>query len=148
MVENSDLNLKNTLFTQFHEIVGARLVPFAGYRMPVSFAGGIAEHNHVRNRGVGVFDVSHMGQITLFGDTVISDFERLVPSNIKNLPINHAKYTVIMNADGGMIDDCIVTKNFKLMFIFIIKFRGIFIIIVQFTFKFISNVFCYKFCKG
>jgi aminomethyltransferase len=52
-----------------------------------------------------------MGQITLSGDNIISDFERLVPSNIQSLSINHAKYTVLMNATGGIIDDCIVTRN-------------------------------------
>jgi aminomethyltransferase len=103
--------LNTTAFTDFHHTLGAKFVPFAGYQMPVSFAGGIGEHNHVRGTGIGLFDVSHMGQITLLGDNVIADFERLVPSNITDLPINHAKYTCLMNADGGMIDDCIVTKN-------------------------------------
>lgn len=103
--------LQKTLFTQFHHELGAKFVPFAGYQMPVSFAGGIAEHNHVRNGGVGLFDVSHMGQITLSGANVIDEFERLIPTNIQNLSIHHAKYTVIMNKDGGIIDDCIVTKN-------------------------------------
>jgi aminomethyltransferase len=104
-------NLQNTPFTECHRIAGAKLVAFAGYEMPVSFAGGLAEHNHVRGGGVGLFDVSHMGQITLSGGNPSRDFERLVPSNIQDLPMNHAKYTVLMNSDGGMIDDCIVTKN-------------------------------------
>ncbi|MFT6212320.1 MAG: aminomethyltransferase [Alphaproteobacteria bacterium] len=104
--------LKNTFFTHFHQLAGAKFVPFAGYKMPVSFAGGIAEHNHVRIAGnAGLFDVSHMGQITLSGDNAMSEFARLVPSNIETLPHNHAKYTVLMNDGGGIIDDCIVTKN-------------------------------------
>ncbi len=109
--ERMSQNLHNTPFTECHRRVGAKLVAFAGYEMPVSFSGGLAEHNHVRGGGVGLFDVSHMGQITLSGGNPSRDFERLVPSNIQDLPINHAKYTVIMNSDGGMIDDCIVTKN-------------------------------------
>lgn len=104
-------NLHNTPFTECHRTAGAKLVAFAGYEMPVSFAGGIVEHNHVRNGGAGLFDVSHMGQITLSGGNPARDFERLVPSNIQDLSINHAKYTCFMNHDGGMIDDCIVTKN-------------------------------------
>lgn len=103
--------LQKTPFTECHRTAGAKLVAFAGYEMPVSFAGGLTEHHYVRNGGVGLFDVSHMGQITLSDGNPARDFERLVPSNIQDLQINHAKYTCIMNADGGMIDDCIVTKN-------------------------------------
>lgn len=104
-------NLKQTIFTEFHRQAGAKFVPFAGYEMPVSFIGGIAEHHHVRNSGAGLFDVSHMGQMTLSGDNIIGEFERLTPSNIQSLAVNHAKYTVLMNPQGGIIDDCIVTKN-------------------------------------
>ena len=88
-------------------------VPFAGYEMPVSFEGGIAEHNHVRGpRLAGLFDVSHMGQITLSGANVIQAFEKLVPSNVASLVAGKCKYSVFMNKTGGIIDDLIFSKNF------------------------------------
>lgn len=105
-------HLKQTLFTQFHQNLGAKFTAFAGYQMPVSFSGALSEHLYVRSQnGVGLFDVSHMGQITLEGDDVSKAFEKLVPSNIQSLKDHHAKYTVLMNDQGGIIDDCIVTKN-------------------------------------
>jgi len=103
--------LKETFFTAYHLKAGARFVPFAGYNLPVSFLGGIAEHNHVRGGGAGLFDVSHMGQISISGPQAIAEFDHLVPSNIHDMAHNQAKYSVLMNAQGGIIDDCIITKN-------------------------------------
>jgi aminomethyltransferase len=102
--------LHHTFFTKFHKAAGAKFVPFAGYEMPVSFIGGIQEHDFVRNQSVGLFDVSHMGQLTIVGDNAITEFEALVPSDIQSLKLNCAKYTVLMNENGGIIDDCIVTR--------------------------------------
>lgn len=108
-----DKTLKVTPLTQYHKEMGARIVPFAGYEMPVSFEGGIAEHNHVRApRMAGLFDVSHMGQITLSGANAAQEFEKLIPSNVVSLKAGKSKYSVLLNKDGGIIDDLILSKNF------------------------------------
>jgi len=105
--------LKITPLTEYHKDMGARIVPFAGYEMPVSFEGGIAEHNHVRSpKMAGLFDVSHMGQITLSGVNAVQEFEKLIPSNVASLKAGKSKYSVLLNKEGGIIDDLILSKNF------------------------------------
>lgn len=105
--------LKQTALTACHRELKARIVPFAGYEMPVSFEGGIAEHNHVRCPNMaGLFDVSHMGQITLSGVNVIESFEKLIPSSVASLQAGKSKYSVLLNNKGGIIDDLIFSKNF------------------------------------
>lgn len=95
-----------------HVAAGARMVPFAGYQMPVQFAGILAEHTATRT-SAGLFDVSHMGQILLTeaeGGAAAVWLERLTPSDIKGLGEGRARYTVFTNDDGGVIDDLIVTR--------------------------------------
>ncbi|MSP67191.1 MAG: glycine cleavage system aminomethyltransferase GcvT, partial [Alphaproteobacteria bacterium] len=87
------------------------MVPFAGYAMPVQYPTGIlAEHRHTRALA-GLFDVSHMGQITLRGANVAAALERLVPADIQGLPQGHVRYTQFTNADGGILDDLMVTNR-------------------------------------
>jgi aminomethyltransferase len=92
---------------------GARMVPFAGYEMPVQFATGIiAEHNHTRN-AAGLFDVSHMGQAFIRGathETAARALEALVPADILGLEPGRVRYTQLTNLEGGIIDDLIVTR--------------------------------------
>ncbi len=108
-------NLKSTPLRTLHEERGARMVPFAGYAMPVQYpAGIIAEHNHTR-RAASLFDVSHMGQITLRprkdGADAAAALERLVPSRLVSLAPGRMRYTVLLNEEGGIIDDLIVTRT-------------------------------------
>jgi aminomethyltransferase len=92
---------------------GARMVPFAGYEMPVQFATGIiAEHNHTRN-AAGLFDVSHMGQAFIRGathETAARALEALVPADILGLEPGRVRYTQLTNPEGGIIDDLMVTR--------------------------------------
>ena len=99
-----------TPLTALHQAMGAKLVPFAGYTMPVSYPGGIiAEHNHTRSRA-GLFDVSHMGQITVMGDSVAERLESVMPNDFINLAPMSSVYALLMNEEGGVRDDLIATK--------------------------------------
>ena len=104
-------NLKTELYN-FHIANGGKMVPFAGYDMPVQYSEGIIkEHQHVRS-AVGIFDVSHMGQFSIFGNE--KDYlalEQIVPIDLKSLKVNQSKYSVLMNNKGGIDDDLIITKS-------------------------------------
>lgn len=102
-----------------HVALGARLVPFAGYEMPVQYpAGIIAEHNHTR-AAASLFDVSHMGQVSLRGVGVASALETLVPGDIAGLGAGRMRYTVLTNDAGGIIDDLMVTNVGDYLFLVI-----------------------------
>lgn len=104
-------DLQKTALYSLHVKLGAKMVPFAGYSMPVQYPTGImAEHQHTRDK-VGLFDVSHMGQIQLLGKPVqeLSKLlETLVPSDIQILKPQRQRYSVLTNAQGGIEDDLIV----------------------------------------
>ncbi len=86
------------------------MVAFAGYQMPLQYPSGIIkEHLHCRSQA-GLFDISHMGQCLVNGDNVAEQIDQMVPSDIKNLAPGHQRYTVLTHADGGIIDDVIVTR--------------------------------------
>jgi len=90
--------------------LGARMVPFAGYEMPVQYPTGIvAEHLHTRSQA-GLFDVSHMGQARLDGASSAQALERLVPGDIQTLKPDRMRYTLLTNASGGILDDLMVTN--------------------------------------
>ncbi|MBI1363101.1 MAG: glycine cleavage system aminomethyltransferase GcvT [Proteobacteria bacterium] len=102
--------LKKTPFHAFHTAKGAKMAPFAGYDMPIQYADGILkEHEWVRTRA-GLFDVSHMGPSFLEGADAAANLARLTPSTFEKAAIGRAKYTVLTNPEGGIIDDLIVTK--------------------------------------
>jgi aminomethyltransferase len=115
MAETAPLaeQLERTALYHAHVGQGARMVPFAGYEMPVQFPTGIiAEHNHTRT-AAGLFDVSHMGQAVLEGPdhhTTARALERLVPADILGLAPGRVRYTQLTNPDGGIIDDLMVTR--------------------------------------
>lgn len=99
-----------TPLNALHRSLGARLVPFAGYEMPVQFPAGIlAEHLHTRIKA-GLFDVSHMGQIRLSGPGVAAALESLVPADIIGLPAGRQRYTFFTNDAGGILDDLMVAN--------------------------------------
>jgi aminomethyltransferase len=102
--------LKRTPFHALHCELGAKIVPFAGYEMPVQYPAGIlAEHLHTRAQA-GLFDVSHMGQIRLAGADAIGALERLVPSDLRALPPMRMRYTHLLNEEGGILDDLMATR--------------------------------------
>jgi len=101
--------MKNTAFTKFHEELGAKMVPFAGYYMPVQFEGVNAEHETVR-KGVGVFDVSHMGEFWVKGPRAL-DFVQWVTSNdASKLVDGKVQYSCFPNGKGGIVDDLLVYR--------------------------------------
>ena len=103
---------KTTPLTHVHEELGAKMVDFAGYRMPVQYDQGIvAEHTHTRQHA-GLFDISHMGQAWLIdaGERADAALERLVPGDIQGLDKGKLRYTLLLNPQGGIIDDFMVTR--------------------------------------
>jgi aminomethyltransferase len=101
---------KRTPLHALHLELGARMVPFAGYDMPVQYPTGIlAEHKHTR-ASAGLFDVSHMGQIRLRGDDPAAALERLVPGDIRGLGPGEMRYTQFTDDKGGILDDLMVTR--------------------------------------
>jgi aminomethyltransferase len=102
--------LKHTPLHAAHTKLGAKMGEFAGYDMPLYYNEGvIKEHEWVRSHA-GLFDVSHMGQITLQGDGVAQFLERLTPSDFQNKKHGRAQYSVLLNEQGGIIDDLIITR--------------------------------------
>ncbi|WP_116787343.1 glycine cleavage system aminomethyltransferase GcvT [Flavobacterium psychrotrophum] len=101
--------MKNTALTHIHESLGAKMVPFAGYNMPVQYEGVTAEHETVRN-GVGVFDVSHMGEFLLSGPNALALIQKVTSNDASVLTIGRAQYSCLPNAEGGIVDDLIVYK--------------------------------------
>ncbi len=101
---------KSVPLDALHRALGARMVPFAGYTMPLQYGEGIiAEHRQCRERAA-LFDVSHMGQAVLRGAAAAAAFERLVPSEIAALPAGRQRYTVLLNEAGGIRDDLMVAR--------------------------------------
>ena len=102
--------LLQTPLHALHLKLGARMVPFAGYSMPVQYPGGvIAEHKHCRE-SAALFDVSHMGQLRLVGPDAAAALETLVPVDIADLAPGKQRYALFTNATGGILDDLMVTR--------------------------------------
>jgi aminomethyltransferase len=102
--------LKQTPLYKLHLELGAKMVPFAGYQMPLQYNKGII-HEHLHCRGhAGFFDISHMGQCQILGDSAAGELERLTPGNISGLKAGEQKYTILTNNAGGIIDDIIITR--------------------------------------
>lgn len=94
---------------EVHERLGARFVPFAGWEMPVQYEGVIAEHMAVR-RGVGVFDVSHLGRFLVRGEGATTLLRQLLCNDVDDIEAGQAQYSMVLNAAGGIIDDVIVWR--------------------------------------
>ena len=105
------METKKTSLYQLHQDCNAKFVEFAGYQMQIQYSEGIVEeHKFTRNHS-GIFDVSHMGQLFIYGgDELIEDLEKVFPLDLKNLKLNHSKYTFLMDKDAGIQDDLIITK--------------------------------------
>lgn len=101
--------MKTITLHHIHESLGAKMVPFAGFNMPVQYEGVTIEHETVRN-GVGVFDVSHMGEFLLSGENALSLIQKVTTNDASALTIGKAQYSCLPNNDGGIIDDLIIYK--------------------------------------
>ena len=101
--------MKNTALTDKHIALGAKMVPFAGYNMPVQYEGINAEHATVRNT-VGVFDVSHMGEFILKGDNALDLIQRVTSNDASKLHDGKVQYSCLPNEDGGIVDDLLVYR--------------------------------------
>ncbi len=101
--------MKNTALTHIHESLGAKMLPFAGYNMPILYEGVNAEHETVRN-SVGVFDVSHMGEFLLSGPKALDLIQKVTTNDAATLTVGKAQYSCLPNNDGGIVDDLIIYK--------------------------------------
>lgn len=104
-----EAELRTTALNGLHRELGAKMVPFAGWDMPIQFDGVIAEHTWCRTNAA-MFDVSHMAVIELRGDDPARSLERITPAGITTLAEGRQRYGLLMNTDGGIIDDFIVTN--------------------------------------
>ena len=109
MTEAPATPLRRTPLHDLHVELGARMVPFAGYEMPVQYASIIEEHRTVRS-AVGLFDLSHMGEIEVRGDESVDFLRHALVSDPATLDIGQAQYSMACDADGGIIDDLIVYR--------------------------------------
>lgn len=103
--------LKTALYDE-HVRLGGKMVPFAGYELPVQYAGSslMQSHQHCRD-SAGLFDVSHMGQLRIWGDRRIQFLESILPADIAGLAPNQSRLSVLLNAEGGILDDCMLTHK-------------------------------------
>jgi len=101
--------MKNTALSETHIKAGAKMVPFAGYNMPVQYAGINAEHETVR-KAVGVFDVSHMGEFILKGDNALDLIQRVSSNDASKLHDGKVQYSCLPNTTGGIVDDLLVYR--------------------------------------
>ncbi len=110
-IENEEPDEHHTVpLDTLHRSLGAKMVPFAGYMLPLQYGPGVmAEHLHCRAKA-SLFDVSHMGQFSLHGDGAARALEKLVPSDIQGLKPGRQRYTVLLNEAGGIVDDLMVAN--------------------------------------
>jgi aminomethyltransferase len=108
-MESTTTELKTTALTNKHIALGAKMVPFAGYNMPVSYSGLNDEHNTVRN-AVGVFDVSHMGEFMLKGPKALGLIQRVTSNDASKLTDKKVQYSCLPNEKGGIVDDLLVYR--------------------------------------
>ena len=111
--------LLTTPLHALHLELGARIVPFAGYAMPVQYPAGIlAEHRHCRDEAA-LFDVSHMGQMQLRGPDAAAALETLLPQDVVDLPVNKQRYGFFTNSQGGLLDDLMITRRADHLFLIV-----------------------------
>ena len=101
--------MRNTALSHIHEALGAKMVPFAGYNMPVQYEGVTAEHLSVREN-VGVFDVSHMGEFIIRGEGAFELVQKVTSNDVSKLVDGKVQYTCLPNGNGGIVDDLLVYR--------------------------------------
>jgi aminomethyltransferase len=108
-IADPPLALRQTPLFALHQKLGAKMVPFAGFEMPLQYQGIIAEHQHTRTKA-SLFDISHMGQAEI-AESSVDALERLVTADIKSMPTGRVRYTLLTNESGGIIDDLVVING-------------------------------------
>jgi len=116
--------MKSTAFTNFHEEMGAKMIEFAGYNMPVTFEGINAEHETVR-KAVGVFDVSHMGEFWVKGPNAFEFVQRISTNDVSVLTDGKVQYTCFPNGKGGIVDDFLVYRFDELTYLLVVNAANI-----------------------
>ncbi|MCX6267951.1 MAG: glycine cleavage system aminomethyltransferase GcvT [Bacteroidetes bacterium] len=116
--------MKNTAFTKFHEAMGAKMVPFAGYNMPVQYEGVNAEHETVR-KALGVFDVSHMGEFWVKGPKALDFIQWVTSNDASKLVPGKVQYSCFPNETGGIVDDLLVYKVDDLTYLLVVNASNI-----------------------
>ncbi len=105
------METEKTALYNYHKSLGAKFVPFAGYEMPVQYSSGIVDEHKVTRSSAGMFDVSHMGQLSIEGnESLATELEKIIPIDLKKIKLNQSKYSFLTNEKGGIYDDLIVTK--------------------------------------
>ncbi|MEE4317570.1 MAG: glycine cleavage system aminomethyltransferase GcvT [Erythrobacter sp.] len=104
-----DLPLDKLALDDWHRVRGARMVPFAGYEMPIQYEGIVAEHNWTR-QSAGLFDVSHMGQLLLSGPGLDTAVEAVLPIDLSTLKPGAQRYSLLLDEEGGVLDDLMVSR--------------------------------------
>ncbi len=116
-----DAELLTTALNDLHISLGAKMVPFAGYSMPVQYPAGVkSEHLHTRD-AAGLFDVSHMGQVLVRGPNACEQLEKLIPVDLESLAIGSQSYGVFTNEQGGILDDLIIARWAKNLFFIVVN---------------------------
>jgi aminomethyltransferase len=116
--------MKNTALTEIHIALGAKMVPFAGFNMPVQYEGVNAEHETVRN-AVGVFDVSHMGEFLLSGPKALDLIQKVTINDASTLTVGRAQYSCLPNGKGGIVDDLIIYKIKEEVYLLVVNASNI-----------------------
>ncbi|MGB5229263.1 MAG: glycine cleavage system aminomethyltransferase GcvT [Eudoraea sp.] len=116
--------MKNTALTKTHEALNAKMVPFAGYLMPVSYEGVNAEHETVR-KAVGVFDVSHMGEFLIEGPNSLALIQKVTSNDASKLTVGKAQYSCFPNESGGIVDDLIVYRVKEEVYLLVVNASNI-----------------------
>ncbi len=116
--------MKNTALTSVHTALGAKMVPFAGYNMPVSYEGIIQEHHTVRN-DVGVFDVSHMGEFLLEGEGALDLIQKVTSNDASVLFDGKVQYSCMPNGKGGIVDDLLVYRMSATKYLLVVNASNI-----------------------
>jgi aminomethyltransferase len=117
-------NLKRTALYDTHKSLGAKIVPFAGFEMPVQYRGIVAEHTAVRER-VGMFDVSHMGEVTVTGPNALDFVQKITVNDASTLAVGQAQYSAMCYTDGGIVDDLLVYRRGDNDFLLVINASNI-----------------------
>jgi aminomethyltransferase len=108
------MEVQKTALYNYHKNLGAKFVPFAGYEMPIQYSDGIVKEHISTRTFAGFFDVSHMGQFFLEGDLTLDNaLEKIIPADLSLLKLNQSKYSFLLNDNGGIIDDLIITRTDK-----------------------------------
>src|SRR5438128_1761892 len=108
-MERADDTLRRTPLEEEHRALGAKLGPFAGWLMPIEYAGTLAEHRAVRE-AVGIFDLTHLGKIVVEGSEALGVIQRSVTNDVSKIAVGHAQYNLVLNERGGIVDAILVYR--------------------------------------